>query len=582
MKKIKFILTLFITITLFNCSNDNDSSGNTQDFNYNQGNSVNRNFHGLVLDTSGNPVSNATVTIGSSTVQTNNKGLFVINNASVKERFAYIKVSKTGFIDGSRVVVPTNGDNRINIMLLPVTVTATITTGAPSQVSLPNGSTVKFNGDFKDVNGNAYSGSVQVGLYHLKPSDNYLNEIMPGSLLGSSTNGNAQVLGTLGMLHVDLRGSSGQKLNITSPSEISLEIDATQLSNAPASIPLWSFDEATGIWKEEGSASKVGTKYVGNVSHFSWWNCDISFNLANLTINIQNAAGQPIAGLKSKLTRSIFSWQGQNYTNTLGQSSGVVPANETLTLELFDFCGNVVYTANIGPFSAGSINVLPNIVLSQSVINTITVSGVLKTCSGNNVTNGVVNLYNNSTSPTNFFANQSVLVTNGTFSFTYNFCGTTQQFRVVGDDFSALQTTGDIYFTATSPTTDIGILSTCNTTTEFITYQLDNNPTKYVISNINAGNNGSGFQVISQGSPFFFLASQSINSVGTYTNNFGMEIEGANPNQITGFSNINTVQLIISNYGSVGGYIDFTFNGTFTDSTGNHTISGTGHVIRDF
>jgi hypothetical protein len=111
MKKLKFILTLIITITLFNCSNDNDSSGNTQDFNYNQGNSVNRNFHGLVLDTSGNPVSNATVTIGSSTVQTNNKGLFVINNASVKERFAYIKVSKTGFIDGSRVVVPTNGDN---------------------------------------------------------------------------------------------------------------------------------------------------------------------------------------------------------------------------------------------------------------------------------------------------------------------------------------------------------------------------------------------------------------------------------------------------------------------------------------
>jgi hypothetical protein len=35
---------------------------------------------------------------------------------------------------------------------------------------------------------------------------------------------------------------------------------------------LWSFDEAKGLWKEEGQAIKTGSNYVGDVSHFSFWN----------------------------------------------------------------------------------------------------------------------------------------------------------------------------------------------------------------------------------------------------------------------------------------------------------------------
>ena len=588
MKKIKILFTLLLTTFLFSCNDDEEGiiQNPPQDFSYNQGNTVSRNFHGLILDTSGNPVSNAMVSIGSTSVQTNSNGLFTINNASVKERFAHVKVVKSGFIDGSRVLVPTSGDNRINVMLIPNTPTATVASGVNSEVNLPNGTKVKFDGAFKDASGNAYSGNVQVGLYHLKPSDTYLSETMPGSLLASNTNGDAKILETFGMLHVELTGSGGQKLNIASghTAEISLDIDASQLSSSPSTIPLWSFDEVAGIWREEGAATKVGNKYIGNVSHFSWWNCDAPFDQCNLTVTVQNNAGAPISNLTVTLIRSSQTFGANGTTNSAGQVTGIIPANEVLTLKVSDFCGNVIYTSTVGPFATGSSNSLPAINLTATAITTISVTGVLQTCTNTNVTNGIVKLKNLNT--TNYYNQVLQTVTNGNFSFITNICGTSQQFELVGEDYTSLQTTNPITFTATAPTTNIGVINACNAVNEFITYQVDNNPVSYILSNINAGINGTSSSLYistSQNSPFLYMSGNNVTTIGTYTTSqFSMEFSNT-PGSITGIgsSTTNTVQFVVSQIGAVGGYIDMTFNGTYTDSSGIHTMSGTVHAIRD-
>lgn len=581
------LFTLLLTTLLFSCNDEEGILQNpSQDFSYNQGNSVNRNFHGLILDTSGNPVSNATVSIGTTSVQTNSNGLFTIFNASVKERFAHIKVLKSGFIDGSRVLVPTSGDNRINIMLIPNTPTATVASGVNSEVNLPNGTKVKFDGAFKDASGNAYSGSVQVGLYHLKPSDTYLSETMPGSLLASNSNGDAKILETFGMLHVELTGSGGQKLNIASghSAEISLDIDASQLSTSPTTIPLWSFDEVAGIWKEEGSASKVGNKYIGNVSHFSWWNCDAPFDQCNLTVTVQNNAGALISNLTVTLIRPSQTFGTNGLTNNAGQVTGIIPANEILTLKVSDFCGNVIYTTTVGPFATGSSNSLPVINLTATAITTILITGVLQTCSNANVTNGLVKLKNLNTA--NYYSQVLQAVTNGTFSFTTNICGTSQQFELVGEDYTNLQTTNPITFTATAPTTNIGVINACNAVNEFITYQVDNNPVNYILSNINAGSNGPTIGLFinsSQNFPFLYINGNSVTTIGTYTTSqFTMEFSNT-PGSIgvIDTSVTNNVQFVVSQIGAIGGYIDMTFNGTYTNSSGSHTISGTVHAIRD-
>ena len=590
MKKLKILFALLLTTFLFSCNDDEEGilQNPPQDFSYNQGNTVSRNFHGLILDTSGNAVTNATVSIGSTSVQTNSNGLFTINNASVKERFAHVKVVKSGFIDGSRVLAPTSGDNRINVMLIPNTPTATVASGVNSEVNLPNGTKVKFDGAFKDASGNAYSGNVQVGLYHLKPSDTYLSETMPGSLLASNSNGDAKILETFGMLHVELTGSGGQKLNIANGhmAEISLDIDASQLSSSPTTIPLWSFDEVTGIWKEEGSASKVGNKYIGNVSHFSWWNCDAPFDQCSLTATIQNNLSIPISNLKVALFRTSQTYGPYGMTNGLGQVTGIVPANEVLTLKVSDFCGNVIYTSTVGPFASNSSNSLPAINLTTTAITTVSITGVLQTCSNSNVTNGLVKLKNPNI--LDYFGQIMQTVTNGNFAFTTNICGTSQQFELVGEDYTNLQTTHPIVFTATSTTTNIGVINACNAVNEFITYQVDSNPVNYIINGINASLNGptigSGLNVYSTQSFPYFGFSSTITGIGTYTSSsFQMNFQPVSgvfveiPYTVIS----NNIQFVVSKIDAVNGYIDYTFNGTYTDSTGNHTISGTGHVIRD-
>jgi hypothetical protein len=580
------ITTVLILFLMLSCSdNSGDNSNILPEFNYNQGNSVNRNFQGLILDTSGNPVNNATVQIGNSSAQTSTSGSFLIIGALVKERFAHVKVSKTGFISGSRVLVPTSGNNRINIMLIPNTPTAIITSGANSEVSLPNGTKVKFDGSFKDASGNAYLGNVQVSLYHLKPTNSYLSELMPGSLLASNASGEARVLETFGMLHVELTGSAGEKLNLANghTAEISIDIDASQLGTSPTTIPLWSFDEANGIWEEEGTATRVGNKYIGTVSHFSWWNCDAPFPQCNLTVTVNNSANLPISNVKVAIRRPSQTYAVTGITNTSGQVTGIIPANESLTIQILDFCGNIIFTTTAGPFSVGSSNTLPTVTLSNSVISTVTINGSLRTCSDSNVTNGTVQL--NNTSSTDYFGSIIQNVTNGSFSFVTNICGTSQQFELLGVDNTNLQITNPILFSATAPVTNIGVIATCTSTNEFITYQVDNDPVYTLITGISCNystSQGNNLNINTQQSNniFFYLGGSNVTGIGTYNStNFGMEFSTTTGG--SGLGNPNTVQFVISQLGSVGGYVDLTFNGTYTNSTGNHTLSGTIHVLRD-
>lgn len=116
---------------------------------------------------------------------------------------------------------------------------------------------------------------------------------MPGDLRGISTDGSLKTLTTYGMAAVELTGALGELLQIAPGQKASLTmpIPVAILSNAPATIPLWSFDEAKGLWKEEGQAIKTGSNYVGDVSHFSFWNCDVPNNYVQFNCTVKNSDG---------------------------------------------------------------------------------------------------------------------------------------------------------------------------------------------------------------------------------------------------------------------------------------------------
>lgn len=76
-------------------------------------------------------------------------------------------------------------------------------------------------------------------------------------------------------------------------------------------IPLWSLNEDTGIWLQEGvgtvvasTESPTGLAMNATVGHFSWWNCDVSANAAQAIVTV-TAPEAGTALIKARTNASI-------------------------------------------------------------------------------------------------------------------------------------------------------------------------------------------------------------------------------------------------------------------------------------
>lgn len=197
MKLTKSISVLLLVFTLLNCSKSDDKdvpSNPSGNFTENFGNLVTRDFVGQVVNESSQPMEGVEIKVGASTQLTDSDGVFYIRNAEVFERFAYVTAKKSGFINGSRTVVPNAGETNIKITMLTATVQATIESGSSSNVALSNGAKVSFDGNFKTESGTAYSGNVKVMMHHLDPADESMFDKMPGSLMAQNSAGAQRIL----------------------------------------------------------------------------------------------------------------------------------------------------------------------------------------------------------------------------------------------------------------------------------------------------------------------------------------------------------------------------------------------------
>ena len=569
----KKIITLLASFAFFACSPNDDNtlnipSNNATGFAKNFGAETTSDFIGEVVDADSHPIANVAIKIGTATATTDANGIFLINNAAVHKRFAYITATKAGYIEGSRALVPTSGKNTVRIMLLQSDALQTIPSGQTSEVSIYSNTKVVFDGAFMDANGNAYTGNVSVFMFHLTPSNPNLQSLMPGMLYGADESGNQKILTTFGMMNIELRGSAGQKLQVAAghTARIEMRIDDNEIATAPATIPLWYFDQENGYWKMQGSATRQGNYYIGNVSHFTWWNADVPVDLVLLTVHVKDGAGNPTSFVHVDITTSGDPTPRAGYSDNNGEISGLVPANTALTMTVFDSCGNVISTANIGPFAADTV--LPDIVIS----GTMRIVGNLLKCNMANVTNGYVLLKSAN-------GHQIASVTNAAFGFSTITCNADTSFILQGVDYDTQQTTAFINYNFISPITNVGNIVACNAITEFVSFQVDSNPLVYITDNITANYNASTGLTISANSVvgnFTITGDTSVPGIYT-TTAFSVTGDFGTVNGNT----INNIVFSLASFGAVGSYIDMTFTGTFNDGPITHTVNGVMHVIRD-
>jgi len=253
--------------------------------------------------------------------------------------------------------------------------------GEDSQVTFAANSLV-------DTDGNPYDGTAIIYAHAIDPTRDDIDQVMPGNLTAINADGETNVLQSFGMLNIEIEASTGEELNISAPATLEVGVPNSLMGKAPAQLPLWYLDEADGLWKEEGSATLQGGKYVGEVSHFTVWNCDVPFEIAFIEGQIVDIEG--ISAVKVHLEDETTGATYTLWTDSEGYFYGFVPIDIEFTLSINGLCDSeeAIYTDQIGPYSDGIYD-LGVIDIANNNGYTL-VSGVLVDCEMAPIANGEV------------------------------------------------------------------------------------------------------------------------------------------------------------------------------------------------
>ena len=288
---------------------------------------------GTVFDESNNPVSGVEVTSGGQTVLTNSTGSFIFSNITVPKNRFVVNTSKTGYFDGSYADAPkANSSSTIKIHIISAGITETVSASSGGVIATENGTGIELNANSVSTsNGSAYNGDVNVSVAYLDPtSENFSNLIPGGDLQAQRTDNSQTTLYSYGIIKVEMKSDAGDDLQIKSgnSSKITVDIPPDMVGTAPETIPLWHYDKTTGLWKEEGTATKNGDKYVGTVAHFSDWNCDVPEGTATIKGLVSDCNNQPVPGIYVKIG------QTGAITGADGRFERRVPANTAFEVQV--------------------------------------------------------------------------------------------------------------------------------------------------------------------------------------------------------------------------------------------------------
>jgi hypothetical protein len=142
---------------------------------------------------------------------------------------------------------------------------------------------------FVDAAGNPVTGPVQISITPVDVTQAGAGGF-PGSFSGIQTDGTETAIVSLGVEEfiptvsgAKVQLAAGKSATISIPIYAAKKLDGTVVAVGD-SIALWSLDETTGIWIQEGMGQVVasadspsGLALSAVVSHLSYWNCDLGF-----------------------------------------------------------------------------------------------------------------------------------------------------------------------------------------------------------------------------------------------------------------------------------------------------------------
>ncbi|MFK7905673.1 MAG: hypothetical protein AB8B69_11135, partial [Chitinophagales bacterium] len=350
---------------------------------------IRTNIFGSVVHEFNFPARNANVLLKTATgwkpTQTDDEGNFRYFNVLVERKGAFLKVSGSSFWANSldvfrRINVTSNSYNYTKIKLLERKYFGKVSSTeggtieneeSPAKIHLaPN--SVRLQ------NGGNYTGEIQVFMSWVDPTSEDLTEQMIGDLSGIDALGNEVVLGTFGMLTIELWGENYESIQLKegSPATLYFPVPAEIQAQAPAEIPLWSYDETLGTWIEEGSATLQDGFYVGKVEHFSSWNVDWKGERISVSGEVFTRIEDqdyPLPYLQIYVDVEGIQQAGGFLDDSGAFEFYNFPANKAFTLTILDACGGTLWQEELGPYANNTE--LETIVVQSPDVNFVAISG---------------------------------------------------------------------------------------------------------------------------------------------------------------------------------------------------------------
>ena len=352
-----FMALLMMLMTFASCSklqdllnegdDDDDDDGGINPPELVEGRMEDIALSGIVRDASGTPIEGVSIVSGSSAATTNTDGFFEFDQiqvVSVQNDRSVVRFSKAGYFDVVRsmdadddaadgaswevVMCKKENNDFTSVKTYSSSSDQTLQAGE-MKIDMPQ------DGYKVDGTGVGYTGKVKSEMVYLDPNNERFSEMMPGGDLAAvrSDNSSAQLV-SYGMTDLNMYAENGDKLQLKdgSKAKLTFPIPAGMGENPPASIPLWSFNEKTGLWEEEGSAALQGNVYVGEVAHFSWVNLDYPEKQGTVYGYVKDDTGKVLPGVRLSI--------GQLLASTVTQSDGYysheVPANTAFSITVKD------------------------------------------------------------------------------------------------------------------------------------------------------------------------------------------------------------------------------------------------------
>ncbi len=372
-------VALVAMLLVFSCKkNDNDSPDIVT-----PPNSLIIRIAGVVVDETGKGVSGATVMVGSQTKASDENGFFVFQSVQVPANRFYVAGKKPGFFDSGSGGIPKTGEiNFVRIKLLAEGTPASISSSSGGTVTTVDGTKIIFPpASFVTLTGVPFVGIASIYTKHISPANSdFASSIPGGDLAAINSSGKAVPLISYGMVGVTILDNGGVELKMASgkTAEIRMPIAPTQISGAPATIPFLNFNSTSGLWKQEGIATKSGNEYVASAAHFSWWNCDVitTYPAPIIKGRVIDCEGNPLVGI-------VVTVNGQFtlVTNNLGVYTSWVPSGIPITVQVqaMNNFGLNLSSALITINPVSGVNTIADISLSCPSY----VSGNIVDCNGN-------------------------------------------------------------------------------------------------------------------------------------------------------------------------------------------------------